>query len=84
MTVWVDDAAIPYKGRDRFHLAASSSEELHEFARAIGVKRCWYRVKAGKFPHYDITGPDRLLAIAHGAVPTSTRALVTELRMAYP
>lgn len=29
-----------------------SIENLHEMARQLGIKRCWYH--AGKRPHYDI------------------------------
>lgn len=42
-------------------------EELHIFARKIGLKRSWFQNKK-KFPHYDIVPSKRILAIENGAV----------------
>lgn len=75
MAVYVDDAAIMYKQKLRYHLVADSVPELHEFCEKIGVKRCWYHPARGK-PHYDITGPNRDAAIAAGAIPVSRGDIV--------
>ena len=40
-------------------------EELHQFARLIGIKREWYQYVG--FPHYDLTRNKRSLAIMKGA-----------------
>lgn len=37
MAVYVDDAAIVWKGKPRFHLSADSVDELHGFAQAVGI-----------------------------------------------
>lgn len=40
---------------DGVHLVSTESEEeLHVFARRIGLKRCWYQNHA-RHPHYDLT-----------------------------
>lgn len=47
------------------HLLTSDVEELHEFARKIGLKREWFQEKTA--PHYDLTARKRRQAIANGA-----------------
>lgn len=84
MTVWVDDAGIIYRRKARYHLAASSIEELHEFARSIEVNRCWYHNSSGRSPHYDITSQQRERALRKGAISVTSRELVERLREAYP
>ena len=45
-------------------------EELHAFARRISLRRTWFQNKP-EFPHYDLNGNKRLLAIEKGAVEVS-------------
>lgn len=78
MTVWVDNAAVLFRGKPRFHLAASSLPELHAFAERAGVRRCWFH--PGQRPHYDITEEQRARALDLGAVPVSPRTLVRLLQ----
>lgn len=73
--VYVDDAAILYRGKRRYHMTADSKAELHAFAESIGVKRCWFH-KARLHPHYDITLPQREKAVEAGAFEVSGRELV--------
>ena len=48
---------------DKIHLVADSLEELHEFARKIGLKRHFFEgVKKGH-PHYDLTNKLILLKV---------------------
>ena len=57
-----------------------STEELHEFATKIGLKRSWYQEK-GELSHYDLTTPNaRRRARAAGAVEIDARELVRKLR----
>lgn len=49
------------------HLTADSLDELHAFARAIGVRRGWFQGKSA-VPHYDLTPARRERAIDAGAV----------------
>lgn len=79
MAVYVDAAAVPYKGRPRHHLTADSLDELHQFTASIGIKRCWYHPST--HPHYDITDEQRADALAAGATPVSARMLVAAARL---
>lgn len=74
MSVYVDDAAIMYRSKPRFHLAADSVPELHAFCKSVGINRCWFHNAKGH-PHYDITEPQRQAAIAAGAIPMTAREL---------
>jgi hypothetical protein len=75
MSVYVDNAAIPYRGKPRFHMTADALAELHEFARRIPVNRCWFH-RASSHPHYDVTADQRDAAIAAGATSVDTRTLL--------
>lgn len=90
MTVYVDDARIratvgQLQGRWS-HLFADTSDELHEFAQRLGLRRSWFqdpvvtgrpRARAGSRAaenwHYDVTDSKRRQAIAIGATPVSWR-----------
>jgi len=74
--IYVDDAAIPYKGKLRYHMTATSLEELHFFARSIGVKRCWFH-RARTHPHYDITEDQRTAALDGGASLVSSKMIAS-------
>ncbi len=41
---------------DGVHLISGISlDHLHEYAKSIGIKRCWFHLGGGgRFPHYDI------------------------------
>lgn len=41
---------------DGKHLISTNPDELHKFAKSIGLKREWFQNKPGKIPHYDIWG----------------------------
>lgn len=74
MSVYVDDAAIMFRSKPRFHLAADSVKELHAFCAEVGINRCWFHNAKGH-PHYDITDVQRLAAIKHGAISMTAREL---------
>ena len=83
--MYVDDAFIPAKVRNGgrwvksrwCHLFSDTSdEELHAFARRIGLRRSW----AQKLDdpnrlrhHYDVTEGKRAQAVAAGAVEVDSR-----------
>ncbi len=75
MPAYVDDAKIPWKGKLRFHLTADSLAELHAFAEAVGIKRCWFHAGA-RHPHYDVTEAQRDAALANGASAVTQRELL--------
>ena len=61
------------------HLVSDTSEEeLHAFAARLGLKRAWFqgRPKASA-AHYDVTASKYELAIKLGAIPVTSRELVT-------
>lgn len=49
------------------HLTADTTEELHVFAKRIGLKRSWFQDHP-LHPHYDLTAKKRHAAILRGAV----------------
>ena len=73
--VYVDDAAIMWRGKKRFHMTADSLEELHAFAAQIDIKPCWFH-RGARHPHYDITEPQRLQVIESGGQAVSQRELL--------
>lgn len=64
------------------HLIADEMNELHEFAKLIGLKECWFQSKI-KRPHYDVKGIMRIRAINKGAVLVSPKEIVMILRSNY-
>ena len=70
MTVYVDDAEIPFRGMKMSHMIADTEEELHEMAEEIGLKRSWYQGD-----HYDVSISKRREAIKAGAEPVSWKDL---------
>ena len=79
MAVYVDQAAILYKGKPRHHMTADSIEELHSFADRADINRCWYH-RGARHPHYDITDEQRHTALQAGAVAVSSRELMIVAR----
>lgn len=66
---------------DGIHLVADSVEELHAFAAAVGIKRCWFENRRGKHhPHYDIPVSMREVVLRAGVVKVSAREIVEILR----
>lgn len=39
---------------DYIHVIADSLPELHEFAKELDIKRCWFEGMSKGHPHYDI------------------------------
>jgi hypothetical protein len=81
MAVYVDDAIWDWQGRKWCHLLADDIDELHRFARAVGVHRISYQgpPKTAN-PHYDITAFERSRALALGAIACDRTAIVMVLR----
>lgn len=50
------------------HLFADTEEELHAFARRIGLQRRWAQVSRKGVRHYDLTASKRVKALESGAV----------------
>ncbi len=76
MTVLVDNAVWPWRGRLWAHLVSDESyAELHEAARLIGKRRLGFQGD-----HYDVDEDDRERALANGAEAIDSRQLVRRLR----
>ena len=56
------------------HLVADTEEELHRFAKKIGMQRRWFQPHAS-LPHYDLTVRRRAVAVARGAKEISDQEL---------
>lgn len=81
MAIYVDDAIWDWHGRKWCHLLADDIDELHRFAREIGLHRISYQGPPRTAnPHYDITGFERSRALARGAIASDRTAIVTVLR----
>jgi len=70
--ILVDSLFITVRKRRWCHMVSDTSlEELHAFAKKLGLKREWFQDK--KVPHYDITENKRRQAIALGAREAESR-----------
>lgn len=70
MSVYVDNARIPYGRMIMSHMLADSLEELDSMANRIGISRRW-RQRG----HYDICQSKRKLAISYGAKVVTQREI---------
>jgi hypothetical protein len=78
VTCLVDECRWPWRGRRWCHLVSDTSlDELHALAARLDVPR-----RAFQGDHYDLDEERRALAIGLGAVPVSSRELLTRLRAA--
>jgi hypothetical protein len=76
VTILVDQAVWPWRGRRWAHLVSDESyDELHAFADLLGIPR-----RAFQGDHYDVPADLRDRAIALGAEPVDARLLVRRLR----
>lgn len=76
MSIYIDEQG---------HLITDADlEELHSFAKDIGMRREWFQNKASKHPHphYDVFSPRlRAAAIKAGAIEITSRETVAILRL---
>lgn len=71
MSVYVDEAIFPWRGKKWCHLWADTVEELHAFAAKLGLKRSWFQCPPkASWEHYDVSEGMRWQAIRLGAVRT--------------
>lgn len=80
MSVYIDPMmrCIP-NGRWRWslscHLFSDNLDELHAFARRIGLRREWFQ-QVNRLPHYDLNESRREKAVACGVIELSRREAV--------
>jgi hypothetical protein len=76
--ILIDPPNAPGHGRLWSHLASDTSyDELHEFARRLGIPE-----RGFDRDHYDVPSERYDDVVAAGAVPVSSRELITRLREA--
>jgi len=74
--ILIDPPLVPSRGRLWSHLASDSSyEELHAFARKLGIPD-----RGFDRDHYDVPEDWYDEALAAGAVPVTSRELIIRLR----
>ena len=73
MSVYVDAAVHPWRGRLWCHLFSPDIEELHAFAGRLGLQKSWFQNPATmskvSWPHYDTVDTRRSRALSMGAIP---------------
>ena len=75
MGLMIDPPAVPSRGRMWSHLASDESfEELHAFARELGVPE-----RGFDRDHYDVPSERYEQVLALGVEPVSSRELVVRL-----
>ena len=85
MSVYVDalinwnapGAPDAFRNKPSCHLYADSVEELHAFARRLGLKKAWFQDHRW-VKHYDLTEARRVKAVALGAIEHDRRAAVAK------
>lgn len=80
MTVYVDNARIPYRGMMMSHMVADSRAELLAMAARVGVSARWIQFPGTPKEHFDICDAKRKAALSAGAVAVSTREIVRMIR----
>jgi hypothetical protein len=80
VTVYVDDAFIPYGRMKMCHMIADTTEELLRMADRINVDRRHIQKQGTANEHFDVSKARRERAVYLGAKEISTRELVDRIR----
>ena len=83
MAVYVDDlmTCIPnanWRWSKSCHLIADDIDELHGFAKRIGMRYLWFQ-NDSRLPHYDLNESRRRVAVKQGAVELDRRGFVEKM-----
>jgi hypothetical protein len=78
VTEYPADMTRGLPGRRWSHMVSDVGEdELHDFARRLGLKRAWFQSRPNaSAAHYDLVPSKRALALKLGAVEVTSRELV--------
>lgn len=79
MSVYVDDAVYLWRNRHWCHLFADDVDELHAFAKRLGLQRSWFQ-NDERLPHYDVTENKRKEALRLGAVGVDRRVTYEHIK----
>lgn len=80
MTVYVDNAMIPYRGMLMSHMISDTTEELRAMSQRIDVSWRWVQYAGTPKEHMDICASKRQQAIKAGAVEVTSRAIAEMIR----
>lgn len=80
MSVYIDDAFIPYGRMLMCHMIADTRVELLSMADRIGVARRWIQHEGKAREHFDVAKNARMIAIAVGAIAIDGRRLARMLQ----
>lgn len=87
VSVYVDNARLPFGNMVMCHMLADTPAELKAMAEKIGVQLRWFQYKASA-PHFDICLSKRKRAIEAGAVELLDRQAfcdkMAEVRASWP
>lgn len=64
------------KGSLWSHMFCQNLDVLHEFAKAIGIKRCYFEKSNSGIFHYDVKKEFVNLAISKGAIQLPTKEIL--------
>jgi hypothetical protein len=72
MTLYVDDVRHPFRRMVMCHMWATTVDELHEHAAALGLRREWFQAPPkASWEHYDVSLSVKARALSErGAVLT--------------
>jgi hypothetical protein len=70
--------AAAWRWDEACHLWGDTLEELHAFAKRLGLRRSWFQDHT-RVPHYDITRNKRRQAVLLGALESDLRAYFRKL-----
>lgn len=65
------------------HMFADTPDELHAFAKRLGLKESWAQDVGRPTLHYDLVPSKRTKALKLGAKETTTRAWLNRVRPGY-
>src|SRR3546814_4818291 len=72
MRIYVDAAIHRWRGKLWCHMFSPNIDDLHQFAREIGMRREWFQDPRTSskisWPHYDISAQRRQVALSLGAI----------------
>lgn len=83
MAVYVDKPEWEWRGKLWCHLLADSLDELHSFAKQLGMRRAWFQEPGHKnirYPHYDLTASKHELALRLGAQLADRKTIIERAR----
>lgn len=80
MSVYVDDAFIPFGRMVMCHMIADTHTELMTMADTIGVARKWIQNEGLAHEHFDVAKAARAKAVAAGAQEIDTETLAKMLK----